>query len=151
MNNKLLLMSKDEFRVRFDEIHAEHEALKKKYADNPEKLAEVEQEMMSQVRETVSEWERFKSIGMIAEARKFNIDLPSIEEKDAWTGLDGSFGLPYLSNKGKLMMRRLIDEEKTRRREVAAWWWKTVIIPALAALTGVIGALTGLVAVLHHK
>jgi hypothetical protein len=35
MNNKPLLMSKDDFRVRFDEIHAEHEALKQKYADNP--------------------------------------------------------------------------------------------------------------------
>jgi hypothetical protein len=88
---------------------------------------------------------------MIQEARKFNIDLPSVEEKDAWIGLDGSCGLPFLSNKGKLMMRRAIDDEKMRRREVAAWWWKTVIIPALAALTGVIGALTGLVAVLHHK
>ena len=151
MKAKPFLMSKEEFDTRFKEIHVEHEALKQQYADNPEKLAEVDKEMNGKVRETVSEWERFKSIGMIAEARKFNIDLPSIEEKEAWIGLDGAFGLPFLSNKGKLMMRRLIDEEKTRRREVAAWWWKMVIIPALAALTGVIGALTGLVAVLHHK
>jgi hypothetical protein len=145
------LMPKEEFEARLNEIHVEHEALKQQYADNPEKLAEVDNEMIGKVRETISEWERFKSISMIAEAWKFNIDLPSIEEKEAWLGLDGAFGLPFLSNKGKLMMRRAIDEEKTRRREVAAWWWKTVIIPILATLTGVIGALTGLVAVLHHK
>jgi hypothetical protein len=151
MKAKPFLMSKEEFEARFNEIHVEHEALKQQYADNPEKLAEVDKEMNGKVRETISEWERFKSIGMIAEARKFNIDLPSIEEKEAWIGLDLAFGLPFLSNKGKLMTRRAIDEEKIRRREVAAWWWKTVIIPTLAALTGVIGALTGLVAVLHHK
>jgi hypothetical protein len=151
MKAKPFLMFKEEFDTRFKEIHVEHEALKQQYADNPEKLAEVDKEMNAKVRETVSEWERFKSIGMIAEARKFNIDLPSIEEKEAWIGLDGAFGLPFLSNKGQLMMRRAIDEEKTRSREVAAWWWKTVIIPTLAALTGIIGALTGLVAVLHHK
>jgi hypothetical protein len=151
MKAKPFLMSKEEFEARFNEIHVEHEALKQQYADNPEKLAEVDKEMNGKVRETISEWERFKSIGMIAEARKFNIDLPSIEEKEAWIGLDLAFGLPFLSNKGKLMMRRAIDEEQIRRREVAAWWWKTVIIPTLAALTGVIGALTGHVAVLHHK
>ena len=107
--------------------------------------------MVGKIRETVSKWERFKSIDMIQEAKKFNIDLPSIEQKDAWVGLDGSCGLPFLSNKGKLIMRRAIDEEKIRRREVAAWWWKTVTIPALAAATGLVGALTGLFAVLHHK
>jgi hypothetical protein len=151
MKAKPFLKSKDNFRARLDEIHAEHEKLKLQYVDNPEKLVEINEEMMSELRNTVSEWERFKSIGMLEEARKLNIDLPSIDEKDAWVGLDGMFGLPYLSNKGKLIMRRLIDEEKTRRREVAVWWWKTVIIPALAALTGAIGALTGLVAVLHQK
>jgi hypothetical protein len=151
MKTKPFLMSKDDFRLRLDEIHVEHEALKQRYVDNPEKLAEAREEFMAKFRETASEWERFKSVGMIQEARKFNIDLPSVEEKDAWIGLDGSCGLPFLSNTGKLMMRRAIDDEKMRRREVAAWWWKTVIIPALAALTGVIGALTGLVAVLHHK
>jgi hypothetical protein len=146
-----LPMSKIDFETRFEAINAEHEALKQKYADNPEKLAEVNEEMVGKIRETVSKWERFKSIDMIQEAKKFNIDLPSIEQKDAWVGLDGSCGLPFLSNKGKLIMRRAIDEEKIRRREVAAWWWKTVAIPALAAATGLVGALTGLFAVLHHK
>jgi hypothetical protein len=43
----------------------------------------------------------------------------------------------------------MIDDEKTRRREVKAWWWKTVIIPAITALTGLAGVITGLVAVLR--
>jgi hypothetical protein len=151
MEQPKLLMSKEDFKARFDEIHVEHEKLKLEYADNPERLNEIDKEMKKKSNETFGDWERFKSIDMLSEARKYNIDLPSIEDKDAWEGLDFQFGLPFLSNNGKLKMRRAIDEEKIRRREVAAWWWKTVIIPALAAATGLVGALTGLFAVLHHK
>ncbi len=89
------LMSKERFKARFDEINAEHEALNQKYAGNPEKLAEVNEEMMVKIRETAGEWERFKSIDMLQEAKKFNIDLPSLEEKEAWLGLDMSYGLPF--------------------------------------------------------
>jgi len=46
-------------------------------------------------------------------------------------------------------LRRRIDEETTRRREVHAWWWKTIILPAMTALIGVLGALTGLVALVR--
>lgn len=145
------LISKRGFKARFEEINAVHEALKQKYAGNPEKLAEVNEEMMLKIRKTWGEWERFKSMDMIQEAKKFNIDFPSIEEKEAWLGLDMSYGLPLLSNKGKLMVRQAVDEEKIRRKEVASWWWKTVVIPALAAATGLVGALTGLFGVLHHK
>jgi len=50
-------------------------------------------------------------------------------------------------------LRRRIDEEKTRRREVKAWWWKTIIAPVITAIIGLIGAATGLVAVIrsHRK
>lgn len=150
MSNELL-MSKEDFRKEFDDIGNEWSSRKKEFAGDAGKIAEIDKEMMAKVRVTHGDWERFKSIGMIAEARKFDIDLPPISETEAWEGLDGSVGLPYLSTKGKLIMRRAIDEERIRRREVAAWWWKTVIIPALAAATGLIGALTGLAAVLHHR
>jgi hypothetical protein len=46
-------------------------------------------------------------------------------------------------------VRRRIDEEKMRRREVHAWWWKTIVIPVITALVGLVGALTGLVALLR--
>lgn len=144
-------MSKEDFEARFDEIHAEHEALKQQYADDPASLARIEKEIRAKTNETMGEWERFKASGLLAEARKYNIDLPPAGDKEAWSGRDFEFGLPFLSNNGILKMRRAIDEEKIRRREVAAWWWKTVIIPALAAATGLVGALTGLFAVLHHK
>jgi hypothetical protein len=149
-STKPLMVSKDDFHAQFAAIGAEWESLKQEHADNPDKLAEADEAMKSKVRGTFGEWERLKSMGLLDEARRLHIDLPSVEEKDAWVGLDGSFGLPFLSNKG-LLMRRGIDEEKSRRREVAAWWWKTVIIPTLTILVGLIGALTGFVAVLHHK
>jgi len=48
-------------------------------------------------------------------------------------------------------LRKRIDEERTRRREIDAWWWKNVIIPAIAALTGLAGVITGMIAVIHAK
>ncbi len=48
-------------------------------------------------------------------------------------------------------LRKMIDEEKARRFEVKTLWVTKLILPLLAALIGIIGALTGLVAVLHHQ
>lgn len=106
---------------------------------------------MSRFRELTGLYERSKSVGMLSEARKFGIELPPITDVDSWIGLDGAYGLPFLSPTGWLKMRRAIDEEKVRRREVKAWWWKAVILPVLTALIGLVGAATGLVAVLHRK
>jgi hypothetical protein len=85
---------------------------------------------------------------LFSRAKRLDIDRPSLTENELW---EDTGKAPFLSPKGRLALRRAIDEEKTRRRDVAAWWWKTVIIPGLAAATGLIGSLTGLFAVLHRK
>lgn len=94
------------------------------------------------------EEEEFECSKLSRVAVRLDLDEPPYTDKEMWEKV-GTFWL--LTPKGRLTLRRAIDEERTRRREVAAWWWKTVIIPALAAGTGVIGALTGLLAVSHHK
>jgi len=57
---------------------------------------------------------------------------------------------PYLSTKGRSILRRLIHEEKERRFENAARWVK-LLAPLIASIAGILGIITGLVAVLQHK
>jgi hypothetical protein len=91
---------------------------------------------------------RFIDSRLYRKARRLDIELPPLSNTEMW---QENVKPPIFTLKGRLAMRKAIDEEQTRRRDVAAWWWKTVIIPGLAAATGLVGALTGLFAVLHHK
>jgi len=50
-----------------------------------------------------------------------------------------------------LHLRKLVDAEKARRFEIKTLWVTKFWLPLLAALVGIIGALTGLAAVLQHK
>ena len=79
-----------------------------------------------------------------------DIELPAWPDNEIWKSSDdGEF--VYLTNKGRAQVRKLIAEEKTRRFEVKTLWVTKFWLPLLAALVGIIGALTGLVAVLHKK
>lgn len=93
----------------------------------------------------IEEWEDNQ---LLMKAHRLDIEEPFYKDQTLWEKV-GS--LRVLTSNGRLAIRKAIDEERTRRREVAAWWWKTVIIPCLTAATGVIGALTGLCAILRHK
>jgi len=44
----------------------------------------------------------------------------------------------------------LVDDEKARRLKGRTRWVTTLILPLLAGLVGIIGALTGLIAVWQH-
>lgn len=82
---------------------------------------------------------------LLAEAERLDIDTPSNTE--VWQ--DTPHG-SILVTQARSELRRRVDEEKSRRREVKAWWWKTIILPAFTTLIGLIGALTGLIAVLRR-
>ena len=60
-------------------------------------------------------------------------------------------GSLVLTPEGRAHIRKLIDEEKARRFKVKTLWVTKLILPLLAALIGIVGAVTGLVAVLQHK
>jgi hypothetical protein len=83
---------------------------------------------------------------LLQTAAHYDIEEPVADEDDFWY-TDPKWSR-CLTPTGRFHLRKLIDEEKTRRREVKAWWWKTIILPALTSGIGIIGALTGLVAVL---
>ena len=89
----------------------------------------------------------FLSDQLWEEAREYDIEIPT----DEGTWEDSIFGdRRYLTMATRSKLRRLIDEEKSRRFEVKMLWVSKLILPILGGLVGVIGAVTGLVAVLRH-
>lgn len=87
------------------------------------------------------------SVKLLDEARALDAEVPSLQESGMWNR-DDEDSVAWLTPKGRACVRKAVDEEVSRRRERRAWWWKTVIIPAISALTGLAGVITGLVAVL---
>lgn len=87
---------------------------------------------------------------LVDEARKLDVEVPAVSLADLWVyHEDGEFS--WLTPKGRAHVRKLIDEEKTRRFEAKTLWVTRFWLPLLAALVGIVGALTGLIAVLHHR
>jgi|SRR6267378_612755 len=87
---------------------------------------------------------------LLHEARSLDVELPTIEDKTMWFEARGSERI-WLSPRGRAHVRKLIDEEKGRRFDVKTRWVTKIILPLAGVLVGIIGALTGLVAVLQHK
>ena len=85
---------------------------------------------------------------LIVGAQALELQVPRGNDPEMWNSVSNR---RVLSPKGRSYLRKLIDDEKTRRRDVRAWWWKNVLIPAITALTGLAGVITGLIAVLHAK
>ena len=78
------------------------------------------------------------------EAETLDVDIPPYNLKDGFWGWDGYSQLTYLTPRGRSHLRKLIDEEKARRFEANARWIK-LLLPLVAALAALVGALTGLV------
>jgi hypothetical protein len=74
---------------------------------------------------------------LIAKAEKMSLPTPSRTEGD---GLWESTYTPYLTNKGITEVRKTIREEQKQRLELVSHW--------AAIIIGVIGAITGLIAVI---
>jgi hypothetical protein len=83
------------------------------------------------------------------EAREYDVEIPQGE--GTWEESGVGTNRYYLTMAARAQVRRLIDEEKARRFEVKTRWITRIILPVIAALIGIIGAITGLVAVLYRK
>jgi hypothetical protein len=84
------------------------------------------------------------------EARSLDVETPPFTDEEMWFKDDENDRI-WFTSKGRAHVRRLIDEEKARRFEVKTRWVMKIILPVMTALIGIIGAVTGLVAVLGHK
>lgn len=89
------------------------------------------------------------------EADKYDVPIPPFRGRgteEMWTEeSEGPQSRAWLSSQGRSHVRKLIAEEKARRFETRTLWITKLILPLLAVFVGIIGALTGLVAVLKHK
>jgi hypothetical protein len=136
------------FTKRRAEVHLRFDPILQAPDNTRREKNDILEQMQNELQKITDDENRFTDTRLFSRATRLDIEIPSFTEIELWRNTGRS---PVLSTKGRLALRRAIDEEKTRRRDVAAWWWKTVVIPGLAAGTGLVGALTGLFAILHHK
>jgi hypothetical protein len=99
------------------------------------------------------EIDKRRSIYLHREAFRLDLEVPPFTDAHVWNQVTTSDGEKetYLTSYGRHEVRKLIDAEKARRFEVKTLWVTKFWLPLLAALIGIIGAATGLVAVLQHK
>ena len=80
---------------------------------------------------------------LLEAADRYDIVVPDVEYERTPMG-------NLLPIEARAELRKAIDAEKLRRREVHAWWWKTFVVPTITLLIGLLGAATGLVAVIKR-
>jgi hypothetical protein len=142
------MRDKSNFTKRRAEIHRKFDPILQASDNTRREKNDILKQMQNELQKITDDENRFTDARLFSKATRLDIEIPSFTESELWQNTGKS---PVLGTKGRLALRRAIDEEKTRRRDVASWWWKTVVIPGLAATTGLVGALTGLFAILHHK
>jgi hypothetical protein len=98
-----------------------------------------------EVYEKEFEIESYESTRVVDVADRLDVELPASDEADSWI-LEPPKG-KLLSSKGRSIVRKRIHEEKVRRFELKSRWIQ-ILTPILAALAGVVGTVTGLVAVI---
>lgn len=127
--------------------------LHSRHPQNRQEIAEVEHSHLNQLNYIDTDIEILLSDSVIQEARRLDVEIPrqrgEVDEDPNWEQ-SNFFGRVYLSTKGRSDLRRRVDEVKMRRFEVKTLWVTKFWLPLLAALVGIIGALTGLFAVLRH-
>lgn len=125
----------------------ERQKLKKKKDRGPDEFEELEHAEWHDLQMEDDAINAFLSDQLWDEAREHDIAIPKGE--DVW---EGSFhhDRKYLTMATRAQLRKQIDAEKARRFEVKTLWLMKFWLPLLASLVGIIGALTGLFAVLRH-
>jgi hypothetical protein len=102
-----------------------------------------------EVREIERELDMEQSRLLFDQARALDVDTPTPADAEMWNS-DNNLGRIWLTYKGRATVRKAIDEERARRFDVKTRWVTKLILPLLAGVIGIIGAITGLVAVLRH-
>jgi hypothetical protein len=113
--------------------------------DDRESAKRIRADRDREVYEKEFEIEAYESVRVVDVADRFDVELPAPDEADCWI-LEPPKG-KLLSSKGRSIVRKRIHEEKSRRFELKARWIQ-ILTPILAALAGVVGTVTGLVAVI---
>jgi len=144
------MISRRKLRQQFG---IEHDVLEIKQAEarlqgNQELIELLDYEEDEMLRERQQKVDFLESLRVTQVADALDVELPGEQERSYWSFLPSEGGV--LNSKGRALVRERIHEEKKRNFEQKAKWVQ-LMMPFLAAIAGVIGTITGLVAVLHHK
>lgn len=87
-----------------------------------------------------------ESVQLVDKAHKLGIEIPSTESWWEFEYAEDGIGSyrSYLSELGKVKVAKLIREEKLKNAEQ----WIKLIAPLISALTGLLGVIIGLIAIL---
>lgn len=136
-------------REILDCIYAKEIATARKSQDH-QRIEEIEHEQRFEIDLHTEEFDLFITKQLLKKANKLRVPTPhrynpDKTESDHW--YEGHYTARWLlTNKGVTAIRDEIRHELKARHEVRAQW-----VVWLSALTGVIGAITGLVAVLAQQ
>lgn len=127
----------------------DREKLRKKKARSEEFLS-LDSEEWFQVQDIEKAIDFTISQRLSHEARALDIEQPPYYDKTMWVD-DRDVGKVWLSGKGRAYLRAQIHEQKAKHFESNTLWVTRFWLPLITSLIGVIGALTGLIAVFHKK
>ena len=138
---------RDKLRRTYDKQIA---ALRKQKKARTDEMVRLESEESYEMGEAYKDLSIYMGDQLLAEAFEYDVRVPATNDPEFWV-VSTEFTRGYLTSSGRHHVRRLIGEEKTRRFEVKTLWVTRFILPLAGLLIGIIGALTGLAAVLRHK
>lgn len=119
-------------------------------AKDREKVQDLEHERRTEIYFIEEEEDHILSKSLIRRARRLRVPVPHRFDPDGKTSefwCEGHYlGGWYLTDSGISKVREEVRKELRARHDSRAQW-----VIWVSALTGVIGALTGLIAVLTHK
>lgn len=123
--------------------------LREKGSSNPYAAAEVQYDEYLESRD-INEWiDAYRSDYLIDQAIELDVETPPVSDDSefrTWTD-DGEHC--YLSRKGRDLLQDLINKKKDRDSEDWARFSRT-FVPIISSIAGLIGVITGLVAVFRH-
>jgi hypothetical protein len=97
-------------------------------------------------------WSRNKLVSdeLLREADELYLPRPQFDDATKWENKEDYYGMPrpgfVLTAAAMTELRASIRKEKKERREAFEWW-----IKLFGSLTGLVGALIGLVSIWRHK
>jgi hypothetical protein len=111
-------------------------------AKAPQPIAgqEYEPDFSSEMEREFVEHKIYRLVSDYYYEKAFQYGVPSPSGEEYWEDSEAYKGTSHLNRKGLVVLRAAIHEEKKRRLEHFSVW--------VAGLTGLVGAITGLVAVL---
>lgn len=110
-------------------------------APQPSEGVEYEVDFSSEMEREIAEHRIFRLVSDYEYERAFKYGVPVPSGEDFWEDSSAYPGTSHLNRAGLTLLRASIHEEQKRRLEHFSVW--------VAGLTGLVGAITGLAAVLH--